>query len=232
MTTPRRDFLGWLGASTVLAAAAGRPLLAQPAPLPPDAAPDPAGGGRPVSTEWDLSWVDRIGGTYRAVFDAPEIADGSPLFRAQHWRDQVKEIYGAQGKDVSAVLVIRHAAIPLAMNDEYWTRFKVGKATKTKDFEGKHYVTTNPIRTTPPGLPPKFADYNLERFLATGGIVLACNLAFRDVVGTFQQKAKLSREAAEQAAKAHLIPGIILQPSGIFGCLRAQQAGCGYVMAS
>jgi intracellular sulfur oxidation DsrE/DsrF family protein len=30
----------------------------------------------------------------------------------------------------------------------------------------------------------------------------------------------------------HVVPGVILQPSGVFGVLRAQEAGCNYILAS
>ena len=65
-----------------------------------------------------------------------------------------------------------------------------------------------------------------------GGIVLVCNVAFQQAVGRFRRADRgLSREAALDLAKAHLLPGMILQPSGIFAALRAQEAGCHYIIA-
>jgi hypothetical protein len=43
---------------------------------------------------------------------------------------------------------------------------------------------------------------------------------------------KLDAPAALARAKEEMIPGIILQPNGIFAALRAQEAGCAYIMAS
>jgi intracellular sulfur oxidation DsrE/DsrF family protein len=43
---------------------------------------------------------------------------------------------------------------------------------------------------------------------------------------------KVSKEEAEKRARAQLLPGVILQPSGVFAVLRAQQAGCDYIKAS
>jgi intracellular sulfur oxidation DsrE/DsrF family protein len=40
------------------------------------------------------------------------------------------------------------------------------------------------------------------------------------------------RDAAVARAKTMLIPGIVLQPSGVFAVLRAQEAGCNYILAS
>ena len=148
------------------------------------------------------------------------------------WSDQYKEVYGTAREEMSPVLVIRHDAIPLAMDDAYWQEFKVGKEEKLKDPATKHWSVKNPIWHTAPDTPPKWADYSLERFMALGGIVLACNMAFGDVVYAYRQKYKLSREDARKKALEHLIPGIILQPSGIFAALRCQEAGCRYILAS
>ena len=227
MSTPRRDFLGWLGASTVLAAA-GSPLRATPRP----GAPAPS-HPLPVSGEWDMSWVDRLQGKYKAVFDSPAVSEGDALFRAVMWRSQHKEVYGTDPADLSAVIVIRHAAIPLAMNDAYWEKYRIGKEEKLKDPKTKKWTTVNPIRATPPDTPPKWVDYSLERFMAQGGTVLACNLAFGEVVYRVRKEEKLkTRDEAVARAKEMLIPGIVLQPSGVFAVLRAQEAGCNYIMAS
>src|SRR6478752_2225910 len=138
MSTPRRDFLGWLGASTVLAAA-GSPLRATPRP----AAPAPS-LPLPVTGEWDMSWVDRLQGKYKAVFDSPAVSEGDALFRAVMWRSQHKEVYGTDPANTNAVIVIRHAAIPLAMNDAYWERYKIGKELKMKDPETRKWMAVNP----------------------------------------------------------------------------------------
>ncbi len=222
MATPRRDFLGWLGAGGVLAAT-GIPLRS------PEGRP---AAERAVRNDWDMTWVDRLQGKYRAVFDSPEIAEGSAVFRAVMWRNQHQEVYGTAPADLGAVLVIRHEAIALAMSDAYWDRFEVGKEAKLKDPATKEWARVNPVRTTRPDTPPKWAAYNLESFMASGGIVLACNMAFDDVVSNYRTKDKLTREDAVVRAKEQLIPGIILQPSGIFAALRAQEAGCNYIMAS
>lgn len=52
------------------------------------------------------------------------------------------------------------------------------------------------------------------------------------VVGRIREHEKLDGAAARARALELIIPGVILQPNGIFGALRAQEAGCRYVMAS
>lgn len=221
MTTPRRDFLSWLGAGGVLAAG-GRPRFS---------VASSEHHPTPVSDKWDLSWCDRVNGKVRAVFDSPSVAEGDALFRAQVWRDEQKEVYGTLISDASAVVVFRHQGIPLVMNDAFWARFNMGKELKLKDAKGKKWAPINPIASTPPGTPEQFANYNLPAFIASGGIVLACNFAFGEMAGRFKKADKLSADDARKRAMEHLIPGVILQPSGVFAALRAQQAGCGYLLA-
>ena len=157
---------------------------------------------------------------------------GAALFRAMIWCDEYQSVYGTARPEMSPVLVVRHEAIHLAMNDEYWKRFKIGKEVKLKTPEGKKWAEANPIRVTPPGTPEKFARYNLENFIAEGGVVLACGLAFSDVAGKFKSEDKLDDSAARQRAIEHMVPGVVLQPSGVFAVLRAQEAGCKYILAS
>ncbi len=187
--------------------------------------------GAPVTADWDLSWVDRVRGTYRGVFDTAEIADGLGLVRAAIWPKQLQEVYGAAPGDITAVLVLRHNAIHFIMDDSYWARFGIGKMVGLKDERTGKWAARNILSTPPSWVPPELADVTLDGFRAGGGIVLACHLAFLDVISIYESKGKLTPEAAERAAREHVLPGIILQPSGFFAVLRAQQAGCGYMLA-
>ncbi|MBC8087625.1 MAG: hypothetical protein H7Z40_10185 [Phycisphaerae bacterium] len=223
MSTPRRKFLSWLGASSALAASASmfksESLHAQPA--------QPA-----QENKWDVSWTDRLKGKYKAVFDCPETGEGAAMFRACIWRDQHKEVYGTPQSETSPVLVVRHAAMALIMDDEYWRRFGIGDAEKMIDPATDNGYAKNPIRVGDPKATGAFARYNLTDFMADGGIVLACNLAFRSVVSKYQRTDKLSPADARKVALEHMVPGVIMQPSGIFAVLRAQEVGCNYVVAS
>jgi len=227
MSERRRQFLGWLGASTLLAVF-GR-----------DAAAQQAGGARangvapaPTSDEWDVSWTERVRGAARAVFDVPD-GQGEGVWRAGRWMEDYRGVYGAKPDDLTAVLVIRHAAIQFIMDNEYWKRFDVGKKREIRDRDTKKWVTANPVSTAHAGAPTDDESHTIQHFVAHGGIVLACHLAFAArVIPDFARADALSREEAESRARAHIIPGVILQSSGVFAALRAQQAGCSYIVAS
>jgi hypothetical protein len=223
MSNPRRDFLGWLGASALLGATAS-PLAA--ATSGGEAEP------RSLAADFDMTWTDKLTGKYRAVFDSPEISEGAALYRAIFWQSQYKQVYGTDPKEMNQVIVFRHNAIDLVMDDSYWTEFEAGKTAKLKDAKGKKWTKINPIRAAAPDAPEGAKKYTLENFMANGGIVLACNLAFSSVVFAYAEKRKLKQDEARKEALKHLIPGVVLQPSGVFAALRAQQGGCGYIIAS
>ena len=77
-----------------------------------------------------------------------------------------------------------------------------------------------------------FDAFALDKFMANGGIALACDLAFDDMVKLVTKKHKGSAETARKTALTMLVPGVILQPSGVFAAVRAQDVGCKYVRAS
>lgn len=221
MTTPRRDFLRRAGAVSLLAAAVSIDADAES-----PSHPVPHGG------PWDLSWTGRVTGRFRAVFDSPDISGGDAVFRAMVWCDQYHEVYGTKRSDMSPVLVLRHRGLRLAMNDAFWKRFEIGKESKVLSPEGKEWAEANPVLSVAPDTPPAFSRYTLPQFIADGGIALGCGVAFAELVARIKQSASLSDAAADQIARDSLVPGVILQPSGVFAVLRAQEAGCKYILAS
>ena len=75
--------------------------------------------------------------------------------------------------------------------------------------------------------------FALDQYIARGRIALACNLAFQlDVLPTIQAADKVDEAEARRRGIAMMVPGVVLQPSGVFAALRAQEVGCAYLRAS
>ncbi len=222
MSDDRRHFLGTLGATAF--ALGMTPSLAQAA----QQADHPA----PISDAYDVSWANRITGRFRAVFDSPNMADGAAIVRATAWCDQYKQIYGVDRSNMSPVLVLRADAIELVMDDSYWARFPVGEEHKFKGKDGQ-WLTVNPISAQSRPVDDRARRRNtLETFMSEGGIVLACGWAFGKVVQRYRTADSLPAAEAAKQARARMVPGILMQPNGIFAVLRAQEAGCHFVAAS
>ena len=224
MAHDRREFLG------TLMAAGMAPLLVGRTDGPTGG---PEGGlVRPSDSPFDVSWTNKVTGKHRAVFDSVEISMGLGLLRALIWLKDYGDVYGAKPEEMSAVVVLRHHAIWLIMNDEFWAHHEIGKLTGITDPATKAPIKRNPVLGPNPfGFPPVFDD-GLKKALGSG-IVLACNLAFSlEVVPTVKAAMKLDDTAAREMALKHIVPGVLLQPSGVFATLRAQEAGCHYLMAT
>ena len=228
MSQDRRDFLGLLataGLVPVVGGKAERRTGGRIEPTPPSALPP----DRPsASPDWDMSWTTRLSGRYRAVFDSPKPQDGGELWRAATWKGQVMDVYGAKQEDVNAVVVIRHGGIPLVMDDEFWRRHEIGKKRKIDDPMTGKRAEGNPILSYEgrKDIPAEMAGSSLTEFLKRGGTVLACNFAFGMMVHYEAEADKEHAKDARERALAHLVPGVILQPSGFFALLEAQRAGC------
>ncbi|HEV8148908.1 MAG TPA: hypothetical protein VGP61_01855 [Gemmatimonadales bacterium] len=226
MSGDRREFLGTLlAAGLVVEGKTGRrkdrtlePSL-RPSVLP--------------ASNWDVSWADKLTGKHRAVFDSVELSEGLGLIRAMIWIKDNAEVYNTPASDVNVVVVLRHNAIWLVMDDEFWAHHKIGEMSKITDPATKLPIARNPVLGANPfGLPPALADDSLKKVLANG-TVLACNLAFSLlVVPKIQADLKLDDAKAREMGLKHLVPGVILQPSGVFATLRAQEAGCHYLLAT
>lgn len=216
MRTDRREFLG-----TMLAA-----VPAVQAATPSAAAP---------KATWDTSWTGRLATRrHRAVFDSPEVSMGLALARTQVWFANYAEIYGTRKAAMGAIVVLRHNGIWLAMDDEFWSRFKVGALVRIDDPATKQPISRNPFlgANIIPEMPSAVMDRVLLNTIQDAVAVLACNLAFQDVVDRVKQEAGLGEAPARALALEHLVKGIILQPSGVFAVTRAQEAGCQYIVAS
>ncbi len=219
MTTPRRDFLGWIGASALLGAAAPSTLLAQPRT---------ASGPISTSADWDLSWIKRLTGRYKQVIDVPEPQGGIPIVQANIVGGQYAEVFGVPMTEVSRVMVLRHRAIHLAMNDNYWRQSGIGADIGFKNADGSP-LDHNPVRVPSTMFPEPMRGAMLEPFQQSGGQVLCCNLALQFLVVPKYVARGMSQDAAYAAAKSDILPGIILQPSGIFAVGVAQDNGCSVI---
>src|SRR3954463_11725468 len=162
MSIDRRDFVGRLATGALLAGV----------PFPIDASVR-ALSQIPAepSEEWDISWVKRVTGKYRAVFDVPEIDSGYGVWRASIWARQYQEVLGAKPNELSAVVVLRHNGIQLAMQQAYWDKYGIGKEKNVMHPVTQQGTDRNPalLASSRGEVPAMFDDAALDRFISRGG---------------------------------------------------------------
>ncbi|MEO7366631.1 MAG: hypothetical protein ABIZ36_01660 [Gemmatimonadaceae bacterium] len=226
MTTNRRRFL-----TTAAANAAALAIVpgAAFATIPREFS-DPASSS---SEDWDLSWTDKLKTKHRAVFDCTEPESGNGIWRSWAWKRQNMEVLKVAPADIVSVIVIRHDAIVLAMQQAYWDKYGAGAKKKVTDPMTNEPTNKNPaLLDEKDGVPAPYNTAGLHKQIAAGAIALACSVAFGDCIETVKKKDGVSDEEAKKRAMSYLVPGVILQPSGVFAAIHAQEAGAMYIKAS
>ncbi|MFI5310179.1 MAG: hypothetical protein ACHQQ3_03010 [Gemmatimonadales bacterium] len=239
----RRRFIASIAGGTAALAAAGftaSDLLAQGGGGVPNS-PPPQGG-------WDMSWLNRVEkAKHRHVFDAPDVADGMALNHTNLVLRGYAEVYQTTDADAAAVVVYRHLGLPAVLNDDMWSRLKLGERTKVKDRATNEFALRNPfLRLKPadpaapsvPSAPEGGADApsplqtGLDTLIARGVIVLCCNLALMQHAGRLARAESMPVEDARASVINALVPGVIRMPSGVFAVARAQEAGCHFIRST
>lgn len=226
--TQRREFLrqASLLAAGSLAASSLEAQASATATATASAAPQGADA-------WDMSWVDRITGKYRMAFDAPQVSDGTVLHQTRNFLSGYGAVYGLADGDLTAVMVIRHAAIAMVLSDALWADGTFGEKDKLKDPQSGDTAKRNPFINVAAG--SRYAltwpDGALDTLMTRGVIVLACDLAMRNVAGGIARSRSIPREEAAKLVQDSLLPGVYRMPTGVFATCRAQAAGCGVMHA-
>jgi hypothetical protein len=215
MTTDRRQFLDKLALGAVAVGGAAIGLSALPREL--SASPTYR------ASEFDVRWPSRLTGRVRAVFDVPEVESAYGVWRATLWARQFEGELGIPAAQLSTALVLRHNAIVLAMQQSFWDKYGLGEVSKAT-----HPLTGEPTKRNPAllsaadGTPAPYDSFALQPFMSRGGVILACNLALADMVALVAKTDGVSDAVARERAVAGLVPGVILQASGVFAVLLAQ----------
>ena len=215
--THRRGFLGTLAT----AAAAG---LAGLTPLRLEAQPRRMSkAGMDAGFE---TWLNKITGKHKMLFDAPEVNGGMAVVWPRVWLNGNNENYGTKDTDNSAVIVMRHSAIPMAMQDALWAKYHLGEVFNIKN--GDAPATANGFAKQ---LPLPLPGTGVEALLASGAQVGVCNVALTVFSGMVAQKMNMDAAAVKADWVAALIPGVQVVPSGVLAVARAQEKGCVYCFA-
>lgn len=217
--SPRRRFIASIvGGTAAIAAGAAIPseLAGQGGP----AYPPPQGG-------WDVSWADKVAAAkHRVVLDCADVVDGLALTNAATYMAGWKDVYNTADADLGVVVVIRHKAIQMALDDSIWDRWNIGEQLGAKD--GDAPARRNIFAGRPPaegGGNGGGAAGTLHGLMARGATILCCNLALMRSAGQFATAMQMPADDARRLFIDSVVPGVIRQTNGIFALTRAQEAG-------
>jgi len=212
--TARRDFLGRV-AATVAAAGLSSAL---PSTLGAENVSD--FGAFDAALD---AWFGRIKGKHRMIFDAPEPNEGLVAIWPRVYLNTMQATWPGEA---TAVVILRHAGLALALGDSVWAKYGIGEMFNIKD--GDAPAKRNPYATIT-GLP--IAGLGIAELLKSGVLVGACDVALTIYSAGAAKKMGLDPDAVKKEWIAGLLPGVHVVPSGVLGVARAQELGCAYCFA-
>src|SRR5262249_37659618 len=145
------------------------------------------------------NWPGTLPGRHRQVVDAYEVNSGFPLAFAY--------TFLLPNESATAVVILRHGAFPIALNNAMWEKYKIGESLKIIDPETKAPATKNPFLHPRAGVLP-VDDMALDRLLARGVVFGACNVALQVQSKMLASNAGVSAEAAAKDWAANIVAGI------------------------
>ena len=208
--TDRRSFLASLAATPV----AVRTGLTSPVSgSGGDALPATAISSAPEGP-WDFSWIDKLNGTYRMVFDCGEASD-DPLRVVRAYLNGFKDVMGLEHPIVNAVVGIAGRSFPINANDALWAKYKLGERWKVGGPDGKPAVTN------------VYAQAAAE-LKSRGAVFWMCNNALNRIVGMFASETGRPAEEVRAELVAGLMPGVIIVPAHTMLLGMVQHRGLAY----
>lgn len=214
LPTSRRELLGLAAMATAAGFGAALPVAATAA----------------TGAKTDFTrWLDGISGKQKALFDMREPNGGMALAWTWVFLFTAPQAYGITEKDVGVVLVLRHNAIPLALGDSAWSKYKLGEFFKIDDPDTGAPAVRNPYYLTM--AEPFVPDMALQKLIDRGVKVAACDMAIHFYSGLVAKQTGMKHEDVKSDWNAAVLPGITHAPSGVVACQGAVSRGCTYLFA-
>lgn len=211
MPTPRRSFLGRLGALVALGA------------MPSSLAADETRGRGPAGGDAlapDERWLEAVAQREHRIFvDTATLTDVPAFRRTLNFLDVYNADFGLADGKLGVVIGMHGGAISLALGDALWAKYRLGERLGVKDVAGAA-VTAHPHRAGNPA--------TIEGMKARGVHLLACNRSLvrlsRELAGATGDAGALHRElVAGVLADVQVVPAMIVAVS------RAQERGIPYI---
>ena len=230
--TTRREFFGKLAGTAALMGAAGAvasPLVAGAETVNPGPDTNPFGAYADPD-----AWFKKLTGKHRIVFDAPEPKEIMTFAWPKVFL-LTNSGTGTPESECNVVVVLRHEAIPYAMGDDLWAKYKFGEMFKINDPRTKAASVRNPFWKCQPGdykIPGVGAvDIGIDNLQASGVMFCVCDMAMTVYSAVAAMNSNQDAAAVKKEWLAGVLPGVQPMPSGVWAVGRAQEHGCTYCYA-
>ena len=174
-------------------------------------------------------WFKKIKGKHRMVYDAPSVHDGFSIIWSWVFLDSSNGT-GTTDEDLTSMVVFRHNAFALALNDQVWSSYKLGKLLKIPDPSTGVPTTKNPYWDPPEGTMPEIG-MSIKVLMERGAMFCVCERSISVNSSIVARNKNVSAENVKKEWIDGLLPGVQLVPSGVWALNRAQENGCSYCFA-
>lgn len=222
LTTHRRGFIGSLATGAIALS-----LGSLAAPLQSMAREENYQGPEEDPDEW----FKKIKGKHRIVFDVVEPKEIMPFAWPRVFM-MTNKMTGTPEDDLGVVVILRHNAMPFAMQDTVWAKYNFGEMFKVHDMATNTAYVRNPFWQPKagtykvPGVGP--VAIGINELQESGVRFCVCNVAMTVFSAAIAEKMSLNAADVMSDFKAALLPGVQVVPSGVWAVGRAQEHGCAY----
>ena len=175
-------------------------------------------------------FFDKIKGEHRVVYDGSKPHQAFPVvwnFAFLMTNNQT----GVEDSNMTAMTVLRHDAIPYAMEDRLWEKYKLGEFFHINDNNTGEPAIRNTVYEPHGKDMPLPIIQGIKDLQARGSLFCVCDLALNVYSGFVAGPMGLKAEDVYADWKSGLLPGIQSVPSGVWALERAQKKGCAYIFA-
>jgi intracellular sulfur oxidation DsrE/DsrF family protein len=222
--TERREFLKQVATG---AAALSLTMLVPPLPLEASPAHDNPGDDADA-------WFNTIKGKHRIVFDVTKPNEVLPFAWPKVFL-LTNAATGTPEKENGVVVILRHDAIPYAMESRLWEKYKFGELFKVDDPVTKSPSVRNMFWQPKPGdfKVPGIGDVaiGINELQASGVMFCVCNMAITVFSAVAAEKMNMDAAVVKKDWLSGVLPGIQVVPSGVWAVGRAQEHQCAYCYA-
>jgi len=177
------------------------------------------------------AWLKKgIKGKHRIVYDAPEPHNAFPIIWTWAYYLTNNQT-GTTDDDMTGVCVLRHNAIPFAMKDDVWSKYKFGEMFKINDNIASAPAQRNPYYEPKEGDYPMPGIDGIKKLQERGALFCVCDLALTVFSHFTAQSMNMKAEDVKSDWVEGILPGVQIVPSGVWALGRAQEYGCGYIYA-
>lgn len=215
----RRGFLGALIGAGLVGKTGRRNVEGWMTESPPDRPSVP-----PSDETWDMSWLDRLNGKHKQVFDFSDLERG--LLVVMNWLDAHESVYGLKYPRVNAVVGIGGHAFPVNASDALYAKFPIGELWKVNDPDTGKPALRNIFLEG--GKAPPYVGAGVRPLQARGAIFWMCNNALHAVASRIGNAVKRPEPEVYTELRAGLNPGVILVPAHTMLIGLCQEHGCAY----